>query len=48
MSDLDLEDEAADGNRLVGAVPRTVLEYLAKSIVDDPEAVVVEVEEGAT
>ncbi len=46
MSDLDLEDDAADGNRLVGAVPRTVLEYLAKSIVDDPEAVVVEVEEG--
>ncbi len=47
MSDLDLdEDEAPDGNRLVGAVPKTVLEYLAKSIVDDPEAVVVEVEEG--
>ncbi|MDQ4132313.1 MAG: KH domain-containing protein [Actinomycetota bacterium] len=46
MSDLDLEDEAADGNRLEGAVPRTVLEYVAKSIVDDPEAVVVEVEEG--
>ena len=42
-ADLDVEPE---GNRLLGAVPRNVLEYLAKSIVDDPEAVVVEVEEG--
>jgi predicted RNA-binding protein YlqC (UPF0109 family) len=35
-----------DGNRLVGSVPRDVLEYLARSIVDDPESVVVEVDEG--
>ena len=34
-----------DGNRVVGALPRTVLEYLAKSIVDDAESVVVEAEE---
>ena len=47
MSDTDLDqNEADDGNRLVGALPRTVLEYLARSIVEDPDAVVVEVEEG--
>ena len=40
------EDEGDDGNRLVGSVPRSVLEYLATCIVDDPDSVVVEVEEG--
>ena len=30
----------------VGAIPRSVLEYLAKQIVDDPESVVIEVESG--
>lgn len=48
--ELDMEDDAGpvvdDGNRLEGSVPRTVLEYLAKSIVDDPDSVVVEVDEG--
>lgn len=46
--DVDLvedDDEATDGNRLEGSVPRTVLEYLAKAIVDDPDSVVVEVDE---
>jgi predicted RNA-binding protein YlqC (UPF0109 family) len=43
----DYEDEDDDaGNRLVGAVPKQVLEYVAKAISDDPDAVVVEVEEG--
>ena len=47
MSDVeDYEDEVDDGNRLEGALPRSVLEYLARSIVDDPEAVVVEADEG--
>src|SRR3954447_22000017 len=48
--DLDEEDddEVEDGNRLEGSVPRTVLEYLAKAIVDDPDSVVVDVEEGRT
>ena len=41
--ELDLDDD--DGNRLEGSVPRTVLEYLAKAIVDDPGSVVVEVDE---
>jgi len=55
MSDVDaqLDDDVADlddagepdGNRAVGAIPRTVLEYLAKSIVDDADSVVVEVDE---
>ena len=45
MSDLgpDLDDDA--GNRVVGALPRDVLEYMARQIVDDPEAVVIELEE---
>ncbi len=47
--ELDIEDDAGpevdDGNRLEGSVPRTVLEYLAKSIVDDPESVVIEIDE---
>ena len=46
--DVDEVDEVdeVDGNRLVGSVSRTVLEYVAKAIVDDPDSVVVEVEEG--
>jgi len=43
---LDAGNDEVDGNRVVGAVPRAVLEYLAKSIVDDPDSVVVEVEQG--
>ena len=44
--DLDELDDGDDGNRLVGSTSRAVLEYVAKAIVDDPEAVVVEVDEG--
>jgi predicted RNA-binding protein YlqC (UPF0109 family) len=44
--DLDDDDDDDDGNRIEGSVPRAVLEYLAKAIVDDPDSVVVEVEEG--
>jgi predicted RNA-binding protein YlqC (UPF0109 family) len=40
----DVDDDA--GNRIEGATPRAVLEYLARSIVDDPDAVVIDVEEG--
>ena len=49
MTDDDLDDDEDDGpdpNRITGALAKTVLEYLAKSIVDDPESVIVEVEEG--
>ena len=45
VDEVDLDDEVEEGNRLEGSVPRTVLEYLAKAIVDDPDSVVVEVDE---
>jgi predicted RNA-binding protein YlqC (UPF0109 family) len=54
MSDVHDDDEALDdedddvvddANRVLGAMPTNVLTYLAKSIVEDPDAVVVEVEE---
>lgn len=41
---VDVIDDNA-GNRITGASARAALEYVAKSIVDDPESVVVEVEE---
>lgn len=41
--DEDGDDEVgAEGNRLVGGTPRTVLEYLARNIVDEPDGVFVE------
>jgi uncharacterized protein len=44
--DIDIEDDDVDdANRVVGGLSRSVLTYLAKSIVEDPEAVVVETEE---
>jgi predicted RNA-binding protein YlqC (UPF0109 family) len=43
--DDDFEDDVDDANRVMGALPKNVLTYLAKSIVEDPEAVVVETEE---
>ena len=39
------DDEVDDANRVVGALPKTVLTYLATQIVEDSEAVVVETEE---
>jgi hypothetical protein len=42
----DEVDEVDDPNRVIGSMSRDVLEYLAKCIVDDPESVVVEVDEG--
>ncbi|MGH8972967.1 MAG: KH domain-containing protein [Acidimicrobiia bacterium] len=47
LPDDDLPDEVgAEGNRLVGGLPKGVLEYLARNIVDDPDAVFVETSEG--
>ena len=44
--DVDDDDEEDDDfNRVVGATSKEVLEYLAKAIVDEPEAVSVEVSE---
>jgi uncharacterized protein len=40
-------DEPVDEyNRVRGALPKAVLEYVATSIVDEPDGVVVEVDEG--
>jgi predicted RNA-binding protein YlqC (UPF0109 family) len=47
--DGDGEDAAAasdNGNAASGALPKAVLEYVAKAIVDDPDSVVVESDEG--
>jgi predicted RNA-binding protein YlqC (UPF0109 family) len=45
--DADIEDEVEvdDANRNVGGLSKNVLMYLAKSIVEDPDAVIVETEE---
>ena len=46
LDDDEYDDEDDDaGNRVVGAVPRRTLEYIARSIADDPDAVVVEADE---
>jgi predicted RNA-binding protein YlqC (UPF0109 family) len=39
------EDEGDDFNRVVGATSKQVLEYLARAIVDEPDAVEVDVSE---
>ena len=47
--DDDLEIDQIDdmaGNRIRGAIPKEVLHYLAHSIVDEPDGVIVEVDEG--
>jgi predicted RNA-binding protein YlqC (UPF0109 family) len=46
VAEADVGDAHVDGNQASGAVARAVLEYLARSIVDDPDSVVVEAEEG--
>jgi predicted RNA-binding protein YlqC (UPF0109 family) len=44
--DDDLEDEIApEGNRIVGGRTRAVVEHIARSLVDDPDAVDIAVEE---
>jgi hypothetical protein len=52
--DLSMEDDAddegddeigAEGNRIVGGIPKGVLEYVARNIVDDPDGVFIEMSE---
>ena len=43
--DLDDDEIAAEGNRIVGGLPKGVLEYVARNIVDDPDGVFVETSE---
>ena len=41
----DLDEVGAEGNRIVGGIPKGVLEYVARNIVDDPDGVFVETSE---
>lgn len=44
--EVDDDDEiGAEGNRIVGGIPKGVLEYVARNIVDDPDGVFVETSE---
>jgi uncharacterized protein len=43
--DDDLDEVGAEGNRIVGGLPKGVLEYVARNIVDDPDGVFVETSE---
>jgi hypothetical protein len=49
--DDDVDDEGdddeigAEGNRIVGGIPKGVLEYVARNIVDDPDGVFIEMSE---
>jgi uncharacterized protein len=45
MEDDDVDEIGAEGNRIVGGVPKGVLEYVARNIVDDPDGVFVEMSE---
>jgi predicted RNA-binding protein YlqC (UPF0109 family) len=43
--DDDDDEIGAEGNRIVGGLPKGVLEYVARNIVDDPDGVFVETSE---
>ena len=43
--DDDIDEVGAEGNRIVGGLPKGVLEYVARNIVDDPDGVFVETSE---
>jgi predicted RNA-binding protein YlqC (UPF0109 family) len=43
--DEELDEVGAEGNRIVGGLPKGVLEYVARNIVDDPDGVFVETSE---
>jgi len=45
LDDDEADEAEPDGNRVIGGVSKAVLEYLARSIVDDADAVVVETEQ---
>jgi predicted RNA-binding protein YlqC (UPF0109 family) len=41
----DPDDDSDDGNRVVGGTPLAVLDFVVRSIVDEPESVVIEVDQ---
>lgn len=45
VEDDDVDEIGAEGNRIVGGLPKGVLEYVARNIVDDPDGVFVEMSE---
>ena len=46
LDDDDVEDEIApEGNRIVGGRTRAVVEHIARSLVDDPDAIDIAVDE---
>jgi predicted RNA-binding protein YlqC (UPF0109 family) len=47
VDDVEVDDDeiGAEGNRIVGGIPKGVLEYVARNIVDDPDGVFVETSE---
>lgn len=45
MTDADVEYEEGDANRVEGATASRVLDYVARQIVDEPDAVVIEQEQ---
>jgi hypothetical protein len=45
VDDDDDDEIGAEGNRIVGGIPKGVLEYVARNIVDDPDGVFVETSE---
>ena len=47
MSDEDFNNESNDGNQIVGGRSLAVVEYIARSLADEPDAVDVEVDQRA-
>lgn len=45
IDDDDIDEDDNIGNRLTGGTARAVLDYVARQIVDDPDAVVVEADD---
>ena len=41
----EIDEVGAEGNRIVGGIPKGVLEYVARNIVDDPDGVFIETSE---
>jgi predicted RNA-binding protein YlqC (UPF0109 family) len=45
VDDDEIDEVGAEGNRIVGGIPKGVLEYVARNIVDEPDGVFVETSE---
>jgi uncharacterized protein len=45
MEDEDVDEIGAEGNRIIGGIPKGVLEYVARNIVDEPDGVFIETSE---